>query len=84
MSIVSKLETMNRVAPAGTATARALAGSADGILIAYGTTVPADASVGYAPGCLFIHVDGSGYAAVLYCNVGTKASADFNVVTVAS
>lgn len=40
-------------APAGTATPRALLTSEDGILFAYGTTVPTGA--GYATGCIFIH-----------------------------
>lgn len=51
---------------------------AHGILEAYGTTVPADASVGYAPGCHFIHVDGAGEADLLYVNLGTKASSNFD------
>jgi hypothetical protein len=53
-----------------------------GIMLAYGTTVPADATVGYAIGCLFIHTDG-GAGTALYCNEGTAASADFDAVTVA-
>ena len=53
-----------------------------GILQAYGTSVPADASAGYAPGCLFQHTDG-GDGTALYVNEGTLASADFNAVTVA-
>ena len=53
-----------------------------GILQAYGTSVPADASAGYAPGCLFQHTDG-GDGTSLYVNEGTLASADFNAVTVA-
>lgn len=53
-----------------------------GILDAYGPTVPADASVGYATGCLFRHTDG-GDGTALYVNEGTLASADFNAITVA-
>lgn len=53
-----------------------------GILLAYGTTVPADASVGYATGCLFQHTDG-GAGTALYCNEGTLASSNFDAVTVA-
>lgn len=68
---------------AGTATPKVIFESEDGILLCYGTTVPSDAATGYAPGCLFLHVDGTTYATVLYCNISTKASADFNVVTVA-
>lgn len=56
----------------------------DGLLRASGKVVPTDGTSGYAPGCLFQHTDGTTYATVLYCNVGTAASCDFNVVTVAS
>ena len=53
-----------------------------GILDAYGDTVPADATTGYATGCLFRHTDG-GDGTALYVNEGTLASADFNAITVA-
>lgn len=53
-----------------------------GILLAYGTTVPADGADGYATGCLFIHTDGTA-GTTLYCNEGTADSADFDAVTVA-
>lgn len=55
-----------------------------GIVLDYGDTVPANGKAGYARGCLFIHIDGTGYNDVLYCNIGTAASCDFNLVTVAS
>lgn len=55
-----------------------------GLLLASGATVPADGTAGYQPGCLFQHTDGTTYNTVLYCNVGTATSCDFNVVTVAS
>ena len=48
--------------------------------IAHGTTVPSDGAVGYTPGCLFIHRDGSA-GGVLYVNDGSATSSDFNVVT---
>lgn len=48
-----------------------------GILLAYGSTVPAAARVGYAPGCLFLQTDATTLATVVYVNVGTKASASF-------
>jgi hypothetical protein len=70
-------------APAGTATPKVIFKSDDGILLCYGTTVPSDNATGYAPGCLFLHSDGDAYNTVLYCNIGTKAAANFNVVTVA-
>jgi hypothetical protein len=52
-----------------------------GILIAYGTTVPTDATVGYAPGCLFIKTDGTTLDNTLFINVGTKASCNFDAAT---
>jgi len=48
---------------------------------ASGTTVPTDASEGYAKGCVFIKTDG-GVNTTLYVNVGTAASCDFNAVSV--
>jgi len=53
----------------------------DGILDAYGNTVPTDATSGYAIGCLFQHTDG-GDATALYVNEGTASSCNFNAVTV--
>lgn len=51
-----------------------------GITLAAGPTPPADGRVGYAPGCLFIDIDAAGGSQV-YVNEGTKASADFNLLT---
>ncbi len=51
-----------------------------GYLLAYGNTVPSDAAVGYAPGCIFIQTDGVSQTTT-YLNVGTKASADFDSVS---
>lgn len=51
-----------------------------GILEAYGATVPTDATPGFAPGCHFIHTDGSGEADLLYVNMGTKLSSNFDAV----
>jgi hypothetical protein len=50
-----------------------------GRVIALGTTVPADADAGFAPGCIFIHTDG-GAGTALYVNEGTVTSADFNPI----
>ncbi len=50
------------------------------ILQAYGTTVPADASSGYAPGCLFLDTDASA-GSQWFINEGTLASSDFNAVS---
>jgi len=49
--------------------------------IQLGTTVPSDAAGGYAKGCLFIHTDGSGANDVLYYNVGSSSSANFDALS---
>ena len=56
--------------------------SAEGILIAYGETVPADASQGYAPGCIFIKTNGTTHSTIVYGNIGTKASSNFDAMHV--
>lgn len=48
-------------------------------IIAHGATVPSDAAVGFAKGCIFIKTNG-GVATTAYINEGTTASADFNAV----
>lgn len=53
---------------------------AAGILLAYGDTVPADNTIGYAPGCLFQQTDGASEATYLYVNVGTKALSNFDAI----
>ena len=53
-----------------------------GIVIDWGTTVPADATVGYAPGAIFIHTDGTGQNGIFYGNRGTKAASDFDAILV--
>lgn len=53
-----------------------------GVLLAAGPTVPADGTDGYAPGCLFIHSDGSA-GALHYVNEGSFTSADFNPMSAA-
>lgn len=83
MDVALKLETMVE-APAGSATPRAIFTTEDGILMAYGTTVPSDASVGYAPSCQFFKVDGTTLDTVLYVNIGTKASCNFDAAVMAS
>jgi len=76
--IVTERLTANPL-PAGAATPRAVLTTEDGVILAYGSTFPADATVGYAPGCIFIHTDASGSAWV-YINEGTKASSAFAYV----
>jgi len=51
--------------------------SPSGYMLCWGITVPTDAAEGYAPGCIFIHNDGSA-GDLFYINEGTKASCDFN------
>jgi len=53
-------------------------------VLARGATVPSDGATGYAKGCLFIKFDGTDHTNTLYCNIGSAASANFNLVTVAS
>jgi hypothetical protein len=69
--------------PAAVAAVRVIHATEDGILDCYGLTVPSEGATGYAPGCLFRHIDGTTISK-LYCNISTKASADFNAVTIAS
>jgi len=69
-------------APAGVAAPKVIYKTENGILIAYGITVPTDATAGYDIGCIFIHTDG-GDATALYVNEGTAAECDFNAITVA-
>lgn len=47
-----------------------------GITYDFGTTVPADGALGYAPGCIFQDLDAAA-GANLFVNQGTKASASF-------
>ena len=54
-----------------------------GALLAEGTTVPTDATTGYAPGCLFFDVNASA-GSQLYVNEGTNASCDFNAIQTAT
>lgn len=52
------------------------------IVLAAGLVFPADTAVGYATGCLFLHLDG-GNATSLYVNEGDADSSDFNAIIVA-
>lgn len=53
-----------------------------GTIEAYGTAVPADASVGYAPACIFHKINGTA-GAQLYVNEGTFASSLFHPLVLA-
>lgn len=57
--------------------------TATGITRVAGKTMPTDALSGYAPGCIFQHIDGSA-GAVLYINEGSATSSDFNIPTTPS
>jgi hypothetical protein len=52
--------------------------STGGIRFSEGTTVPTDATAGYAKSAIFIHTDASGIADSLYVNVGTVSSCNFD------
>jgi len=57
----------------------------DGVLLAYGTaayTVLEATDDTYAPGCIYIKSLAAG-SSIMYFNEGTKASPDFDQVTVA-
>ena len=68
-------------ASAGTSTPKVIHKTEDGITICRGTAVPDDGVADtYAPGCIFIHVDGSGSRDSVYINKGTYASCNFDAV----
>lgn len=48
-----------------------------GILLAYGSTVPAANTIGFAFGCKFIRTSGTTIGTTEYVNIGTKAAANF-------
>mgnify|MGYP001174173083 CR=1 FL=1 len=50
-------------------------------LLATGTSVPSNATDGYAKGCLFIDTDVATGTTGLYCNKGTSSSCVFTAVT---
>jgi hypothetical protein len=52
------------------------------ILLAYGATVPTDATAGYCKGAMFLDTDATSSGSVFWVNEGTAASCDFNSVTV--
>ena len=51
-----------------------------GHVLAIGTTVPADATQGYAPGCVFLDTDASA-GSTLWVNNGTLASSAFDALS---
>jgi hypothetical protein len=55
-----------------------------GVLQAWGETVPTDGAEGYASACIFQKQGGTDRDTVLYVNVGTKASCNFDAMLGAS
>jgi hypothetical protein len=53
-----------------------------GFMFAWGGTVPTDGASGYAPGCQFTKTNGTSSTTVLFVNIGSKASCNFDVVTI--
>lgn len=53
-----------------------------GKVLVHGLVVPTDGVEGYAPGCIFMDVNG-GQGATVFVNEGTLASANFDLVTTA-
>jgi len=62
----------------GVATPKTIFKNENGILLAYGITLPGAVS-GYAIGCIFLHDDG-GSGTSIYVNEGTATTADFNAL----
>ena len=48
-----------------------------GVLLAYGTAVPALNAVGFAPGCRYVKTDAASLGTIEFINVGTRAAANF-------
>jgi hypothetical protein len=48
-----------------------------GVLLAYGTAVPALNAVGFAPGCKYVKIDAASIGTIEFINVGTRAAANF-------
>lgn len=66
-------------APAGKAAVQIQWATEDGITDCWGTTVPTDATAGYAEGCKFLKTDAATGLLAEYVNVGTALSCDFNL-----
>ena len=56
-----------------------------GILSTWGTVaeVPADGSVGFAPGCRYTNIECTALTDAVYINIGTAASCNFDVGSLA-
>lgn len=51
-----------------------------GIMDAAGTSVPADGALGYGHGCIYRKANGTTGADAIYVNIGTKSSANFDIL----
>jgi len=80
---VGELTLTGNTQKVGTITVNILQKDAAGkILMATGTTVPTDATAGYAKGCIFIDTDVTTGSTGLYENVGTTTSCNFDALGV--
>lgn len=69
-----------RVATPGTTEVTVIQLNASGVTLAQGATVPTDAEVGYAKGCIFVDTNASP-GAVILVNEGGETSCDFNTAS---
>jgi len=83
-NIAFQLEEMEPF-PAATTKVRKILNGEDGVLLCFAATTPTDGTgaPGYAPGCLWLNTAGADVSK-WYCNIGTKASPNWNLVTVAA
>ncbi len=81
-TVYTALQTSGATEKVGAETVTPILADGNGdILIAQGTTVPTDATAGYAKGCLFIDTDVATGTTGLNCNKGTNLSCQFTAVT---
>lgn len=77
-------EALGRLMKVATEPAVIAGENTNGLVFTRGDTVPTDATAGYAKGCIFVNTDGTDHSDLLYTNIGTAASCNFNLITVAS
>lgn len=61
-----------------------LAAPDGGAVYARGTTVPTDGDAGYASGCIFVDTDATTLDTIIYVNIGTVTSCNFDAAVMAS
>lgn len=54
--------------------------SKGGVIFAVGAAVPTDATAGYRKGCVFVDTSGTNPVTVLFVNVGSLTSCNFDPV----